>query len=204
MDEKNLNENVDEALRNAERRIENAGCSLRDEITRETDHCMCGMDGEYCHCREMFSWLGFLAITFAALWLRAHFLSVGNLNWFHSLVHPVGAPPAWVYLLAGVVVHFWLATAMWMTWIKGGVKHRAIPMILFLVLLTLEIFWSYGFFHHHDPFLGFICNIWIFATLVLLIGSVSTISRCAVKLLMPITIWTIYLIILNYEYWRVN
>ena len=206
MDEKNY-ENAGEAMHGAEQAVENmadkAKCMCLHEA-HELNHCMCGAEGEYCRCREILPWLGFLAIAFISLWIRGHFMTADSMNWFQSLIHPLSAPPMWLFPLIWVVTYFWLSTSMWLTWARAGVKHAMIPFILFLIVLTLEILSSYTFFHHHDPFLGFVCQIWVFVALILMVGTVMPFSRCSVKLLMPILIWTIYLIGLTYEYWRVN
>ena len=206
MDEKNF-ENAGDATHVAEHPEENPCKTLKCECLRgvhEMEHCMCGTEGEHCRCREILPWLGFLAVAFISLWLRAHFITVDSMNWFQTLIHPLVAPPLWLFPLVWVITYFWMSTAMWLAWARGGVKHTMIPFILFLIILTLEILSSYAFFHHHDPFLGFVCQIWVFVALILMVGTVMPFSRCSVKLLMPMLIWTIYLIGLNYEYWRVN
>ncbi|MDO4551636.1 MAG: TspO/MBR family protein [Planctomycetia bacterium] len=207
MDEKKFFETADETLRRAERQTEEAGNRMREELIQETlegERCLCGCEREYCHCREIFPWLGFLGLSFLAMWLGNHFMNADSINWFRSLIPPLFAPPIWIFPFIWTIMYFLLGTAMWITWWRAGCRRGIVPLVLFFILLTLQILSPYFFFHQHDPFLTFICNLWIFATLVILAAVMAVFSRCAPKLLVPQMIWMIYLISMTYSYWRVN
>ena len=187
-----------------ERKAERFTNRLREDLVQESLHDRCPCDREDCVCREILPWLGFLGLSYGAGWVVSLFMHHRAYEWFQTLNQPVWAPPEWIFPLVCTVMHFLLGTAMWLAWRKMGCHRISHLMALFIVFLILKVGWSYCFFHLQSPFAGFVDLLWAFGAIVLLAISMAPIHRLGAILLIPEILWTGYLLILNWSFWRLN
>ncbi|MDO4569978.1 MAG: tryptophan-rich sensory protein [Planctomycetia bacterium] len=193
----------DKAL-NAEERAERLANRIRDEIVEEARSCAHGCDADHCFCQDIFPWLGFLGITYAAGWVSSLFVQNSSHEWFKSLNLPMWAPPMWIYVPVWILLFFLLGTAVWCVWKKAGCRKISHIIALYVFFLLLNIGWTYTFFYNENIFGGFITTIWLFAVSVLMPIAMAPICRLASVLMLPQVIWVLYAMLLNYSIWRLN
>ena len=76
-------------------------------------------------------------------------------TWYASLEKPFFTPPNWLFAPAWVTLYVLMAIAAFLVWRKGlseeGVKTA---LIIFLVQLVINAFWSVAFFGLKSPIAG--------------------------------------------------
>lgn len=133
------------------------------------------------------------------------YMTTGSVDgWYRTLVRPSFAPPNWVfgpvwtllYLMMGVAV--WLASSA----ATGPLRNRII--VVFLVQLSLNFFWSLIFFNRHQigfalievvvMWLAIAASAWLFAQS----------SRAAAFMMLPYLAWVTFATALNAGFWWLN
>jgi tryptophan-rich sensory protein len=125
-------------------------------------------------------------------------------DWYASLAKPAFNPPNSVFAPVWTALYILMAVAAWLVWMRAGYPGRNAAVILFIVQIVLNGFWSYLFFGLHRPDIAFfeIIVLWLAILLTLLLF--WRIRALAGMLLIPYLLWVSFASVLNYYLWRLN
>ena len=91
-------------------------------------------------------WLGIcFAVAGADGWLTAAEID----GWYQTLKRPAIAPPNGVFGPVWTLLYALMAVAAWQVWRSEPSLLRTVGIALFTVQLTLNLAWSWLFFHRH-------------------------------------------------------
>ena len=126
-------------------------------------------------------------------------------TWYQTIEKPTWQPPNWVFGPVWTLLYILMGVALYLVWRSNaspGQKRAAI--ILWVIQLVFNFFWSYIFFRQHqiDWALGEIIVLWFF--IVLTIFSFSRISKLSAWLLVPYISWVSFATYLTYTIYQLN
>ncbi|MCX8190002.1 MAG: tryptophan-rich sensory protein [Candidatus Diapherotrites archaeon] len=126
-------------------------------------------------------------------------------GWYAYLEKPSFTPPNWVFGPAWSTLYTLMGISLYLV-LESNTKKEKLKLALyvFAVQLFLNILWSLLFFGLESPFLGLICIILMWLSIVLTINVFSRISFKAAMLLLPYLAWVTFAMILNYYVWIMN
>jgi len=147
--------------------------------------------------------LSFL-ITFSAAFIGSAFTSKSIANWYQFLNKPSFAPPNWLFAPVWTILFLMMAIAVFLVW----QKRKAIPiktaLILYLVQLILNAFWSVIFFGFRNPALAFFEIIVLWLLILFTLMNFYKINKIAGFLFLPYLLWVSFATILNLSIWLLN
>ena len=125
--------------------------------------------------------------------------------WYRTFTRPEKVPPPPAYGWGWISVYVLLGAAAWLLWLAGpqwGVPMMRLGLILYFVLLGLSAAWSGLFFGLARPVAAFaaVAAQWL-VTLAALVVFWS-IWILAGALLIPVLVWTGYVGIRTFTWWR--
>ncbi len=126
-----------------------------------------------------------------------------NLEWYHSLVMPPFMPPDAVFGMMWGLLYILLGISAFLIFRKGLSHHRK-PIILFIIQLALNAWWTPVFFGSHNPGAAFIILLAMLGQGVWLARAFWQKNRAAAWLLLPYGIWLVYAGYLNAAIWLLN
>ena len=125
-------------------------------------------------------------------------------GWYRTLRKPSFNPPSWVFAPVWTTLYVLMAIAVWLITEFEPSPVRSVALILFAIQLTLNLAWSWIFFHLHaiGPAAVEVIVLWcaICASMV----AFSQLSPVAEWLMAPYLAWTTFASILNVTIWRLN
>lgn len=127
-----------------------------------------------------------------------------NLGWYHALALPPFTPPDALFGLAWGVLYVLLGTAAFLAFGRGLSPSARKPLILFIVQLALNAWWTPVFFGRHDPAASLLILALMLAEGVWLAYAFWRKNRAAAWLLLPYGLWLIYAAYLNIGVWALN
>ena len=146
------------------------------------------------------------------VWLALSFLvavvgalaSVEAGEFYAQLNQPSWAPPAWVFGPVWSTLYVLMAIAAWRVWKKEGFWSARIILIIYVLQLIVNAFWSWLFFVGHDGWLALVdvVLLWVLV-LAVLIGFWRR-DRLAGLLILPYFAWVSFATVLTYTMWRLN
>lgn len=134
------------------------------------------------------------------------FLSFNSIGeWYANIAKPWFTPPGWVFGPVWLILYAMMGTAAWLVarrgWGTPGVKAA---LLLFLVQLAVNSFWTYAFFGLRNPLFGLI-------VIILLLGLVAAdiflfyrLSPAAGWLMVPYMLWGSFATALTAGIWQLN
>jgi translocator protein len=126
-------------------------------------------------------------------------------KWYQTIEKPEWQPPNWVFGPVWTLLYIMMGIAMYLVWRSNGPVHKKRPaIILWIIQLVLNFFWSFIFFRQHQ--LGWalveIVVLWFF--ILLTIFAFARISKLAAWLLVPYISWVSFASILTYTIYQLN
>ena len=85
-------------------------------------------------------------------------------SWFAELVKPEAQPPGWAFGVVWPILYLLMGIAFSMILNARGARLRGIAIVLFLVQLALNLYWSPLFFGQHQVTAAFYFLLAIWAT----------------------------------------
>jgi len=144
-----------------------------------------------------------LVISFSASVVGA-LASIQAGPFYSQLVQPGWAPPPGIFGPVWTVLYALMGIAAWLVWRSGGFRANRQALVLFLLQLPFNAFWSWLFFAWHRGGLALadVLVLWILvlATLV----SFWRVRPLAGALLIPYLLWVGFASALNYSVWQLN
>ncbi len=151
--------------------------------------------------RRMIALAVFLLLVVATAMLSSQF--VGG-DWYHQkMQQPAWNPPPMVLASVWAVLYVLIAVSAWLVWdTMRGLAQAALG--LWGLQLLLGILWSWMFFGLHRigwslPVMG----IWLLLVLVV-IKVFRAIKPEAFSLMLPLGVWLLFSLLLNFTQWRLN
>lgn len=126
-------------------------------------------------------------------------------SWYQTIRKPEWNPPNWLFGPVWTTLYVLMGIAFFLVWKSNKnekIKRRAI--ILFVIQLVLNFFWSFIFFKQHQIGLAFaeILALWIM--ILFTIFAFAKINKTAAWLLVPYICWVSFAAILTYTIWQLN
>lgn len=126
-------------------------------------------------------------------------------SWYQTINKPSWNPPDWIFAPIWTTLYIMMGIAFFLVWrtlADKSVKRSAI--ILFILQLIANFFWSFIFFNQHQIALAFAEIIVLWLLILLTIFSFAKVSKLAAWLLVPYIIWVSFASILTYTIWQLN
>jgi translocator protein len=137
--------------------------------------------------------------------LSGFFTSNGVTGWYSLAVKPSFNPPNWVFAPVWTVLYFMMGIALYLIWKSESDKIlKQTAIVLFVVQLLFNFFWSIIFFYAKQPGWAFIEIISLWAFIFLTIVFFNKISSTAAWLLIPYILWVSFASVLNFYIWKLN
>jgi len=124
-------------------------------------------------------------------------------EWYQAMNQPAWNLPALVMAFAWAVVYVLMAVAAWLVW--DSMRNLAQAALGWWGLqLLLSVIWSWTFFglHRIGWSLG-VMGLWLLVVLVTL-RSFRSIRFEASSLMIPVAIWLLFVLVLNFTQWSIN
>lgn len=123
--------------------------------------------------------------------------------WYQEINKPEWTPPDWFYGPALAFIYVLMALAAWRIWLcKRSVRVGAV--LWWVLLLALNIAWSWMMFELHRPGMAFLLSGIVLGVAIMCCRAFFLLSRQAGLLLTPFAIWAGFIACLNYTIWTMN
>lgn len=137
--------------------------------------------------------------------LSGFFTVTGVESWYQTIDRPSWNPPNWIFGPVWTALYILMGVALFLVWkdkSAGGVKKFA--LLLFVVQMLLNFFWSIIFFSLQQPGWAFaeIVLLWLF--ILITIFAFARLNNMAAWLLVPYVSWVSFAAILNFTIWQLN
>jgi len=146
----------------------------------------------------------FFLISFAAAALGTLATNPEIDGWYRSLVRPQWTPPDAVFGPVWTALYLLMAISAWLVWRAAGLQRAVLPLVWFHVQLTLNVLWSWIFFHFHQPGWAFLEILCLWGAIAVTIFHFLRIRRLAGMLMMPYLAWVSFAAGLNLTIWQLN
>ena len=138
--------------------------------------------------------------------IASYFTSSGVEGWYATANKPWFNPPNWIFAPVWTALYVMMGIALYLVWrtetISSSVKQTAV--LLFVIQLTLNFFWSLIFFKLQQPGWAFAEIIVMWLAILFTILWFGKISSTAAWLLVPYICWVSFASVLNYAIWKLN
>jgi len=150
--------------------------------------------------QRLFTLSVFLLIVVATVGLSSQF--VGG-EWYQSMRQPRWNPSAVVMVSAWAVSYLLLAVSAWLVWDSSrGLAQVALAWWGLQLLLSIGWFGAFFGIHRVGWSLG-VMGLW-FLVVLLTIKSFRSIRPGAASLMMPVALWLLFVLLLNFTQWEMN
>lgn len=146
-----------------------------------------------------------LAIPLLAGFIGSLFTREAVTTWYVTLRKPVFTPPSWLFGPVWTALYVMMGIALFAIWRKGaGIPGVRSAIVLFVVQLILNTFWSIAFFGLRSPLLGVVVIAALWVALLLTVASFFRISSLAGWLLVPYMLWVSFASVLTFSIYFLN
>lgn len=127
-------------------------------------------------------------------------------GWYKTINKPSWQPPNWLFGPVWTTLYIMMGIALYLIWNSNHIpaRKKRHAIIVWVVQLILNFFWSFIFFNQHQFgwALAEIILLWIF--ILLTIFAFAKISKAAAWLLVPYISWVSFATILTYTIYELN
>lgn len=150
------------------------------------------------------SYIAIPIIVFLTATIGSYFTGKG-MDWYKTINLPGFTPPGWFIGLVWTIIFILFAFSALLFYKKGRErKNFWVIVLLFLINVSLNIFWSYLFFANQligaAAFEAFLLGISVIGLIIL----IWPISKLASALLFPYAGWVAFATFLNLYIWYLN
>jgi len=126
-------------------------------------------------------------------------------TWYHLLQKPSFSPPDWVFAPVWFLLYVLMGISVFMVWRVGFNQfHVREGLIIFLIQLILNTFWSFAFFGLKSTIAGLLVIVPLWTAILLTIINFYRISRTASLLLIPYILWVSFATVLTFSIYLLN
>jgi translocator protein len=137
--------------------------------------------------------------------ISGYFTTSGVNGWYALANKPWFNPPNWIFAPVWSMLYVLMGIALFLVWKADAPKDiKQTAIILFVVQLVLNFFWSIIFFKFQQPGWAFAEIILMWLMILLTIFWFGKINAAAAWLLVPYICWVSFASVLNYSIWRLN
>ncbi len=124
-------------------------------------------------------------------------------TWHEQLTKPSWNPPNWVFAPVWSVLYLFMAISGWLVWIQTyDLLHPA--LIIWILQLFVNGFWSYLFFGRHKPGLALVDIFALLTLIIVFLFCANSVSTLATLLFVPYLLWVMFATVLNFQLWQLN
>ncbi|MEM4663047.1 MAG: TspO/MBR family protein [Candidatus Diapherotrites archaeon] len=126
-------------------------------------------------------------------------------TWYSTIKKPSFVPPNWLFGPVWITLYTLMGIALYL-FLESNIEKRKkdLALALFFVQLFLNAFWSFVFFGLESPFLGLVCIITLWVSIVFTMFSFYKKAPKSAYLLLPYLVWVTFAMVLNYNIWVLN
>jgi tryptophan-rich sensory protein len=126
-------------------------------------------------------------------------------TWYATLHKPFFSPPNWLFGPAWTTLYVLMGISFYFV-IKKGISKIEVKdaAIYFIFQLLLNALWSFLFFGLKSPFVGVVCIVFLWLSIVATMIKFKKISEPAFWLLVPYILWVSFASVLNLAVWILN
>ena len=151
----------------------------------------------------MLGLLGWITITAAAAGLGS-IAAANSREFYDGLQRPAWAPPGSAFGPVWTVLYLLMAIAAWMVWRARNFVGARVALMLFVVQLVLNAFWTWLFFAWHQGALAFVEIILLWIAVAMTMNLFRRVRPMAGTLLIPYLAWVSFAAVLTYAMWKAN
>ena len=123
--------------------------------------------------------------------------------WYQVLNKPEWTPPPWLFGPVWAVLYVLIAVAAWQVWLSGR-SIRVGALTWWLLVLLMNVAWSWLMFELHRPGWAFMLLVLIVAVAIMCARAFFLVKRQAGTLMIPLVLWLAFATYLNYAIWTMN
>ena len=131
-------------------------------------------------------------------------MDMKNIEWYHSLNHPILSPPDWLFAPIWSILYILMFVSLIIILKDGNIKEKAAPLSIFGVQLVFNLLWTPTFFINKNISGALIVSIFLVITVYQTIRSFYPYSKTAAILLIPYLLWAMFALYLNFSIWKLN
>ena len=133
------------------------------------------------------------------------FTVTGIGSWYQTIEKPTWNPPNWVFGPVWTALYVTMGIAFFLIWKSSAIEKIKRPaIVLFILQLAANFFWSFIFFDQHQVGLAFAEIVVLWLLILLTIFSFAKMNKAAAWLLVPYISWVSFAAILNFTIWQLN
>lgn len=126
-------------------------------------------------------------------------------SWYKFVNKPSFNPPNWIFGPVWITLYTLMGVSLYMVYSKGMErKDVRLAVIIFLIHLVLNAFWSILFFGLKNPGLAFAEILILLVFIIVIFFLFYRIEKTAAYILIPYLLWVSFASILNFSIWRLN
>jgi len=129
--------------------------------------------------------------------------SFSKSGWYAKIKKPSFNPPNWIFAPVWILLYLLMGVSLYLV-LDTRISLLSFPIIIFLVQLLLNMFWTGIFFGLRKPGYAFIEIVLMWLAIVATIIIFYPISKLASYLLIPYFLWVSFASILNFSIWWLN
>ena len=146
-----------------------------------------------------------IGVCLAVGFIGSIFTSASIPTWYAALEKPSFNPPNWLFGPVWTALYILMGISAFLVWRVGlGEPNVRIALIIFIIQLILNTFWSLAFFGLRSSIAGLIVIIILWIAILLTILSSAKVSITAGILLIPYILWVSFASILNATIYVLN
>jgi benzodiazapine receptor len=146
-----------------------------------------------------------IGVCLAAGFIGSIFTTASIPTWYTTLEKPSFNPPNWLFGPVWTILFILMGISAFLVWRVGlSEPNVRIALIIFIIQLILNAFWSVAFFGLRSPIAGLIVIIVLWIAILLTILSSAKVSITAGILLIPYILWVSFASILNATIYVLN
>ena len=123
--------------------------------------------------------------------------------WHEKLIKPPRNPPNWVFAPVWSTLYLFMAIAGWLVWFQTRDPFHP-ALVIWIVQLFVNGFWSYLFFGRHNPGLALVDIFALLALIIAFLLCAHSVSTTAMLLFVPYLLWVMFATVLNFQLWHLN
>jgi len=146
-----------------------------------------------------------IGICLAAGFIGSIFTNASIPTWYAALEKPSFNPPNWLFAPVWTILYILMGISAFLVWRVGlSGPNVKMALVIFIIQLILNAFWSVAFFGLRSPMAGLIVIVILWVAILLTILSFARVSITAGVLLIPYILWVSFASILNAAIYILN
>lgn len=125
-------------------------------------------------------------------------------EWFATLNRPSFSPPNWLFGPVWTILYTLMGISLFLIWKQNSSRERNLAILIFLLQLTLNFFWSFIFFFLNRIGMALIEIILLWINILIMIVLFYKIKPIAACLNIPYLLWVSFATALNTAYFILN